>query len=79
MKKLVGFTIFNTNLHLWVSQVTPPNQSRPLRKSDGSDFFIARLWQIYQTALIFGKSCGSGFLQCMCELRRVCHMCHVIA
>ena len=31
-----------------------------------------------QTALIFGKSCGSGFLQIMCELRRICHMCHVI-
>ena len=43
------------------AEETLPNQSRPLRKSDGSDFFIARLWQIYQRALIFGKSCDAIF------------------
>ena len=41
---------------VWPSfKVSPKNQSRPLRKSDGSDFFIARLRQIYRTALILEK------------------------
>ena len=36
------------------------NQSRPIFLTDGSDFFIARLWQIYQRALIGGAIPDSG-------------------
>ena len=49
-----------------MQKITHPNQSRPLRKSDGSDFSNGQRVFSYWTALIwerFEKSCDALYLQ----------------